>query len=222
MVGSPAKTARKPRLRASDSRSEPGSVTAAKDWARLPAQSQKKSRWQRVSSVVPDFEETTKSVRAGSSAPAARRMAAGCVVSRTCRWSLSNVRRRTSGARLDPPMPRRTTESNWPNPTAANSSSSVTRWRIRSGSSSQPSQRFSSRPVQSVASRAQRRSTSSAGASEVKALGRHELAGLRANAFEELRERVGELLHTLALERLGHIVVVDARLLQIGKELLRL
>src|SRR6185312_11722777 len=222
MVGSPAKTARKPRFRASDSSSEPGSVMAANASARPPVQCQKKSRWHRVSSVVPDFEEARNSVRAGSRESAARRMAAGCVVSRTCRCSLSNVRRRTSGARLEPPMPRSTTKSNWPTVPAANSSSSATRWRILSGSSSQPSQRFSSRPVQSVESRAQRRSTSSAGASEAKGLRRDELARLRANAFEELREGVGELLDALPLERLCHVGVVDPRLCEVCEDLLRL
>ena len=65
----------------------------------------------RVSSVPPDFDETTKSVRSRSSESASRRIAFGCVVSRTWKRSRSNARRSTSGARLDPPIPSRTTSS---------------------------------------------------------------------------------------------------------------
>src|SRR5262249_14684749 len=44
------------------------------------------------------------------------------------------------------------------------------------------------------------------------ASGRDELAALRADAVEQLRERVRELLHALPLERVDDVVVVDAGL----------
>src|ERR1051325_6575115 len=40
--------------------------------------------------------------------------------------------------------------------------------------------------------------------------GRDELAALRAHAFEQFRERVGELLHAFLLEHDHDVVVVDA------------
>ena len=43
-----------------------------------------------------------------------------------------------------------------------------------------------------------------------------------ANPVERLGERVGELLDALALQRVRDVVVVDARLGQLGEELLRL
>ena len=92
-------------------------------------------------------------------------------------------------------------------------SSSGSRWRIRSGSSSQPSQCASSRPVQTVGSRSQIRSKTSAGSSSR----RGELSLLRANPVERLGERVGELLDALVLERVRDVVVVDARLGQRAK-----
>ena len=111
---------------------------------------------------------------------------------------------RTSGARLEPPMPQTTTRLSF-RPSSSASSSGI-RWRIRSGSSSQPSQCASSRPVQTVGSRSQIRSKTSAGSSSR----RGELSLLRANAVERLGERVGELLDSLALERVRDVVVVDA------------
>src|SRR5919204_3980461 len=44
------------------------------------------------------------------------------------------------------------------------------------------------------------------------ASGRDELAALGADAVEQLREGVGELLHALLLERRHDVVVVNARL----------
>ena len=73
-----------------------------------PAASQKCSRWDRVSSVVPDLEEATKNVRATSIDSCSRRIAFGWVVSRTWKLAASKLRRKTSGARLDPPIPSRT------------------------------------------------------------------------------------------------------------------
>ena len=55
---------------------------------------------ERVSSVEPDFDEVTKSVRPSSIDCSSSRIACGCVVSRTWKLSTRNVRRSTSGARL--------------------------------------------------------------------------------------------------------------------------
>ncbi len=95
--GSPAKTARKPRSCARSSSSEPGSVIAANCAPRPPVRSQKYSRWERVSIVEPDFEEARKSVCSRSTVRSSRRIASGCVVSRTWNDSTLNVRRSTSG-----------------------------------------------------------------------------------------------------------------------------
>src|SRR5438445_3388333 len=150
-----------------------------------------------------------KSVCSRSIDPSSARIACGCVVSRTWNASLRNVRRSTSGARLDPPMPRSTIASSPSSATpSANSTSSAMRSRMRPGSSSQPSHRDSSAPVQTVESRSQIRSMSSA--RSILASGGGELPTLRAHPLEELVERVGELLHALELERLGDVVVVDA------------
>src|SRR3954462_2998994 len=54
------------------------------------------------------------------------------------------------------------------------------------------------------------------------ASGRDELAALRADPVEQLRERVGELLHALAVESLDHVVVVDARLRDLVEDAVRL
>src|SRR5439155_11012854 len=173
---------------------------------------QKSSRCERVSSVVPDFDEATKSVRSRSCSSTARRIAPGWVVSSTCTASLANVRRSTSGARLEPPIPITITASKAESASCANASSWPTRSCIRSGSSSQPSQRFSSAPVQTVASRAQMRSTRSAVstlATRREPLRGDELARLRLQALDQLPERLGELLDTLTLERLDDVVVVD-------------
>jgi hypothetical protein len=89
------------------------------------------------------------------------------------------------------------------------------------GSSSQPSHRSSSAPVQSVASRAQIRSTISAG-SAITDLRGDELAGLGADAVEQLRERLGELVHALALERVRDVVDVDPGLGEAREDGLRL
>src|SRR5690606_4157318 len=44
----------------------------------------------------------------------------------------------------------------------------------------------------------------------------------RADAVQQLLERVGESLHALALERLGHVVVVDADVRESLEQRLRL
>ena len=137
----------------------------------------------------------------------------GCVVSRTWKRSRPNARRSTSGARLDPPIPSRTTSSA-PPAASASSPSSPSRCRIRSGSSSHPSHWASSCPVQTVGSRSQIRSTSSPGsrrlaASLGDACSDDQLAALRADPVEQLGERVGELLHALLLEHPRDVVDVD-------------
>ena len=152
---SPARPRRRPGSHArvaTRSSSEPGSVIATNCAPRPPVCSQKYSRCERVSRVDPDFEETTKSVRSSSRLPSSRRIAAGCVVSRTWNDSTSNARRSTSGARLEPPMPSSTVWSNCSRAPAANAFSSSTCGRIRATTSSQPSQRSSSPPVQTEAS----------------------------------------------------------------------
>src|SRR5712692_6314067 len=162
-----------------------------------------------------------KSVCSRSIDPSSARIACGCVVSRTWNASLRNVRRSTSGARLDPPMPRSTIASSPSSATpSANSTSSAIRSRMRPGSSSQPSHRASSAPVQTVESRSQIRSISSA--RSIFASGGGELPTLRAHPLEELVERVGELLHALELERLRDVVVVDADRGELLEQLVRL
>ena len=59
----------------------------------------------------PTWRRRGRASPAGRGTPPARRTAAGCVVSRTWKRSLPNVRRSTSGARLEPPMPSSTTSA---------------------------------------------------------------------------------------------------------------
>jgi hypothetical protein len=86
-------------------------VIAANISPRPPVFSQKNSVWERVSRVVPDLDDETKNVRSRSSCPSSARIARGCVVSRTWNQSTPNVRRSTSGASDEPPIPQRTTAS---------------------------------------------------------------------------------------------------------------
>src|SRR5207245_7346334 len=51
---------------------------------------------------------------------------------------------------------------------------------------------------------------------------RGEDGALLADALLQLVERVAELLHAFALERVGHVVVVDAGLAEVVEELARL
>src|SRR5581483_3941055 len=157
-----------------------------------------------------------KSVRPRPIDPSSSAIAAGCFVSRTWKLWTRNVRRSTSGARLEPPMPSRTTASSPSSATeSANRSSSATRSPMRRGSSSHPSHFASSAPVQSVGSRSQIRSISSSRS------GVGKLSALCSHAVEKLGERIGELLHPFELERLDHVVVVDADLPQRVEELVR-
>src|SRR2546425_7965837 len=75
--------------------------------------SQKYAKCERVSVVSPDFEATMKRELWILIFDRTPRMVAGSVVSRTCSfgWPLTapNVLRRTSGHRLEPPIPSRTT-----------------------------------------------------------------------------------------------------------------
>ena len=130
----------------------PGSVIAANWRPRPPVRSQKYSRCERVSIVEPDFDEARKSVCSRSTSRSSRRIASGWVVSRTWNEPAPNVRRSTSGASDEPPMPSRTTSSNCSVAAPAKAFSS-SRWsRIRETTSSQPSQRSSPESVQSDAS----------------------------------------------------------------------
>ena len=108
---------RRARARASPAAS-PGSVMTRNDSALFRLRSQRWSKWQRVSTVVPDFDEMTKSASSISS----RRSAAGCVVSSTSSGAPAS-RPITSGARLDPPIPQTTTRSRRCDSTRRSSSS---------------------------------------------------------------------------------------------------
>src|SRR5438309_105532 len=142
------------------------------------------------------------------------RIIAGWVVSRTCIPLTPNVRFSTSGASDEPPMPSSTNASKRVRASPANCRNSPIRSCIRFGSSSHPSHLSSSAPVQTVASRPQMRSTSSCCAATLtppppKAPAfrfgscRRQLAALRLDAVHQLAERVGELLHPFALERVA-------------------
>ena len=166
-LGSPWKTFRKPSRWACLSRSVPGSVMATKRlpaWPprRLRVRSRKWARSAAGSMVVPDLDATMKSVRRRSISRSSERICAGTVESRT--WSTGwpgtrpKVRAKTSGQRLEPPMPSTTA---WAKPARRTSSetlpNSSRRARCCSTSRSQPTQRSSSLPVQRVESPRQRR-----------------------------------------------------------------
>src|SRR5919109_783430 len=208
------------RVFASCSSAEPGSVIATKRSPSPSVCSQKYSKWASVSSVVPDFEETTNIVSSRSIESTACRIIAGCVVSRTCRLFTPNVRFSTSGASDEPPMPSRTNVVKRERASSANARMSSSRSWIRFGSSSQPSQRSSSAPVQTVASRAQIRSTSSCWLATAtrRPSSRCQLAPLGADPVEQLLERIGKLLLALLLQRLDDAVVVDAGLGEIVQQ----
>ena len=127
-------------------------MIAANCAPRPPVRSQKYSRCERVSIVEPDFEEARKSVCSRSTLRSSRRIASGWVVSRTWNDSTSNVRRSTSGASEEPPMPSRTQSWNCSVAASAKAFSSSTWARTRVTTSSQPSQRSSPESVQSDAS----------------------------------------------------------------------
>src|SRR5918996_628218 len=62
--------------------------------------------WERVSMVVPDLLDTMNSVSRSGISRSRRTTASGWVVSRIVRPAESCVAARTSGARLEPPIPR--------------------------------------------------------------------------------------------------------------------
>ena len=92
--------------------------------------------------VVPDFEATTNSVRARSSRVSSACTAAGTVESSTFSRGYPlrtpNSRRVTSEHRLEPPMPRTTTSSNWDFTESANVINSGAAFVISSATVSQP------------------------------------------------------------------------------------
>ncbi len=114
--GGARNTARKPRSVPRAASEESGSVIATN---RLPGSSttaptrvHRYRKKERVSRVPPDFDATMNSVVRGSTASATRAAASGCVESRTVSLGPSTSRNtdaNTSGARLDPPMPSKTT-----------------------------------------------------------------------------------------------------------------
>ena len=158
---------------ASDSSSEPGSVTTANCSGFWPAASQKCSRWDRVSSVVPDLEEATETCARRRSTPAA----VGSPSDASCRGRGSWPRRSCAGR---PPAPGST------HPSRAGRSARTPRparrqIELAKDSSGQPSHSSSSEPVETDVSRAQIRSTSPCPAS----CG-DELAALRVDPLEQL------------------------------------
>ena len=104
--------------------------------------SKKYAKCESVSVVSPDLEATMKSVVASLIFERTPRIVAGSVVSRTCSFGcplrVPNVLRSTSGHRLDPPMPSRTTSESL-RPCTARSLSSPPFSSILSATSSQPS-----------------------------------------------------------------------------------
>ena len=114
------------------------------------------------SRVLPDLLETMKSALAISILFSNVFTCAGSVESSTCRSGypaiLPNVMRRTSGHKLDPPMPSRRMSLNPALHTSLARFRNSTGWAICSSvMSNQPSQLASSSPVHSAASRCQRR-----------------------------------------------------------------
>src|SRR5437764_11241367 len=123
MSGGLGKTQRHLLSLASVSSEEPGSVIAANcQPAPLPSPlpcreretcSQQYAKCDRVSVVSPDFEATMKRVVGSLIRDRTPRIVAGSVVSRTCNRgcprTTPKVLRRTSGHRLEPPMPSSTT-----------------------------------------------------------------------------------------------------------------
>jgi hypothetical protein len=160
---------RKPSALATYSSFEPGSVIAMNRSPALPGPTTSFTRSKKCclkmfgSSVVPDFDDTMNKVRPRSTRASHARTCAGSVESSTESsaqpGTFPKVMRRTSGHRLEPPIPR---SRMWVKPARRTSSAMRSRLSIRrscsSTTSSHPSQLASSAPVQRVASRAQNRS----------------------------------------------------------------
>ena len=114
-------TRRIPSSRASRSNAEPWSVIAVKrrPGSGTPASSRRARKyryWESVSIVRPDLLETRKNVRSSRCVVSAVRMDPGSVESRTSRVGAPGdgaiTSARTSGARLEPPIPRSSTRVN--------------------------------------------------------------------------------------------------------------
>src|SRR5579871_394274 len=170
MLGTPAKIFQNLSPSATCCILEPGSVTAMKWLPTLSAPtflftcSKKYCLKMFGSSVLPDLLETMQSVFFRSSFFSSALICKGSVESRTCISGkpliLPNVMRRTSGQRLEPPMPSNTTCLNLRFFTSA--ASSLNEFAFASCSSvteSQPSQLLSSAPVHTEASLAHIRAT---------------------------------------------------------------
>ncbi len=140
MSGLPWKMRRKPRSVATRSMLEPGSVTATKRAPSSPVAAQKCASSAFGSTVEPDFELTTKSEPSTGTA----RTASGSVVSTTTSSRSATAAPtvpRTSGARLEPPIPQSTMRSYGSAAARAQAASSSTCSAISSSTGSQPSQR---------------------------------------------------------------------------------
>src|SRR4051794_40221678 len=143
-VGSARNTAWAPMAAADSASGEPGSVTTTNrapiSFSSNPASAKAEMnarRWLSVSTVPPDFELTTTTVRSRS--VMARATWPGSVVSRTTRGTPA-VRQMTSGASDEPPMPQSTIRSRPREVSSARSSASPeTSSRELAGRSSQPS-----------------------------------------------------------------------------------
>ena len=164
MSGSFSNTRRKPCSAPSFASEVPGSVTATK-CEPSPCSEWKYLNCDIVSIVPPDFDETMNSVVPRSRASRTARISSGCVESSTCRRTAPspNERRKTSGPRLEPPMPS-STASVMPasRTSAANARRSSASADSRSAMSSQPSRSVSSgvpSGAHRVPSRSQRRRT---------------------------------------------------------------
>src|SRR3954453_19075490 len=143
-VGSARNTAWAPMAAADSASGEPGSVTTTNrapiSFSSKPASAKaamNARRWLSVSTVPPDFELTTTTVRSRS--VMARATWPGSVVSRTTSGTPA-VRQMTSGASDEPPMPQSTIRSRPREVSSARSSASPeTSSRELPGRSSQPS-----------------------------------------------------------------------------------
>src|SRR6516164_6521654 len=170
MLGTPWKVFQNLSDRATCCIFEPGSVTAMN---RLPTSSSPTACLIRSkkyclkmlgSSVLPDLLDTMQRVFLRSSLFSSSLICAGSVESRTCSSgkpaTLPKVMRRTSGQRLEPPIPSSTTCLNLIFLTSSANCLKAARLAICSSAMvSQPSQLFSSVLVQSEASFCQRRAT---------------------------------------------------------------
>ena len=223
MVGSPAKTARKPRLRASASSSEPGSVIAANDSARPPAQVPEEvevaASLERRARLGGDEEERARRVervgRAADGRGMGRVQDLQVVALERAPEHLGREARPAHAEKDD-----RVELAHGAGGELLELGHALAHAK-RLVEPAEPAVLVAPGPERGVASPEALDQLGGRERGQAPS-GRDELARLRANALEELREGVGELLDTLALEGVGHVVVVDAGLLEVGEELLRL